>query len=259
MSDTPHHDRARTRSELEALHTPEAIRDRLAAGPGNSYLRDMVFGAVDGTVTTFAVVAGVAGAGLAPPVVVVLGMANLLADGFSMAVGNLLGLRAERQRVARMRAMEAHHIETVPEGEREELRHIFSSLGLEGDVLERVVDIVSQDRERWIDVMLQAEFGVPTALPSPWRAGAATFGAFAVAGALPVLPFLLQVVAGGQMDRPFLWSTALTGVAFFLIGAAKGRVVGRAWGASGLETLGVGAAAAALAYAVGALLGSFAV
>src|SRR5687768_3991101 len=93
-------------SELDALarqHTPAAVRERLDGGPPGSYLRDFVYGAVDGTITTFAVVAGVAGAGLSVGVVIVLGLANLVADGFSMAVGNFLGTKAERERRDRAR------------------------------------------------------------------------------------------------------------------------------------------------------------
>ena len=109
-------------SQSEADHSPAAIRRRLQAGPGHSYLRDFVFGAVDGTVTTFAVVSGAAGAGLPAGVVIVLGMANLLGDGFSMAVGNFLGTLADQQLRARVRRTEEWEIATHPEGEREEIR-----------------------------------------------------------------------------------------------------------------------------------------
>ena len=76
--------------ELEAAHTPEAVRARLEAGPPHSDLRDFIFGAIDGTVTTFAVVSGVSGAGLSASVLIILGVANLVADGFSMGVSNFL-------------------------------------------------------------------------------------------------------------------------------------------------------------------------
>jgi VIT1/CCC1 family predicted Fe2+/Mn2+ transporter len=243
------------RRALEAAHEPEAVRARFALGLRHSYLRDFVYGAVDGTVTTFAVVAGVAGARLSASVVVVLGLANLLADGFSMAVGNFLSIRAERQRVERARRTEAHHIDTVPEGEREEVRQILHGQGLEGSVLEGAVQAVTSDRQRWIRLMLQAEHGVPPTLPSPWRAGVSTFAAFVLVGQLPVLPFLAQLAAGVHVPHPFLWSALLTGAGFFLVGALKGRFVGARWAISGLETLLLGGAAAALAYGLGAVLG----
>ena len=111
---------------LEHSRAPEAIARRLKAKPTHSYLRDFVYGAIDGIVTTFAVVAGVAGARLSTAIVVILGLANLVADGFSMAVGNFLATQAERQLKDKARAMEQKHIETVPEGEKEEIRQIFS-------------------------------------------------------------------------------------------------------------------------------------
>jgi len=99
-------------AEIKATHTPEAIRKRLLYGPEHSYLRDFVYGAIDGAVTTFAVVCGVAGAGLSTEVVIILGIANLIADGFSMAVGNLLGTRADQQLREKAQKMEELH----PEG-----------------------------------------------------------------------------------------------------------------------------------------------
>ena len=103
-------------SQSEADHSPAAIRRRLQAGPGHSYLRDFVFGAVDGTVTTFAVVSGAAGAGLPAGVVIVLGMANLLGDGFSMAVGNFLGTRADQQLRARAPHRGSGRSRPIPRG-----------------------------------------------------------------------------------------------------------------------------------------------
>jgi len=242
------------RTRLGDEHTPEAVRRRLSAPPRISYLRDFIYGAIDGAVTTFAVVAGVEGADLSAAVVLILGAANLIADGFSMAVSNYLGLRAELQQVERARREEERHIELLPEGEREEIRQIFAAKGFAGEDLERVVDVITGDRELWVKTMLSEELGMGGAVPHPLRAGATTLLAFVVVGSLPLAVFVVDAIAPGGVAHPFAWSAALTAVAFFAVGSLKARFVGQAWWKSGLETLAVGGAAALLAYWVGALL-----
>ncbi|MFT5522160.1 MAG: VIT1/CCC1 family predicted Fe2+/Mn2+ transporter, partial [Pirellulaceae bacterium] len=175
MSPMPTHD------ELLQLHTDEAIAHRLSAKT-HSYLGDFILGAVDGAVTTFAIVAGAAGAGLSSGVAVVLGVANVLADGFSMAAGNYLKARADHQTVDHCRRIEAMHIERVPDGEREEVRQIFRNKGFEGELLERVVTVITNDRDLWINTMLIEELGLQLEPPHPVRAAASTMFAFVIAG-----------------------------------------------------------------------------
>ena len=106
---------------MEHEHTVEAIGERLAAGPRHNYLRDWIYGGIDGSVTTFAVVTGVVGAQLSPVVIVIMGFANLVGDGFSMAASNFLGTKSEHDDMLRLAAIEHRHIEVAPEGEREVL------------------------------------------------------------------------------------------------------------------------------------------
>jgi VIT1/CCC1 family predicted Fe2+/Mn2+ transporter len=237
-----------------ADHSPEAIRHRLASPAASSYLRDFIYGAIDGAVTTFAVVAGVEGAKLSANVVLILGGANLIADGFSMAVSNFLGLRAERQRLERARGEEERQISRVPEGEREEIRQIFAAKGFAGEDLDRVIDVITADRDLWVNTMLSEELGFGGAEPSPLRAGAATLLAFIVVGFFPLLPFVIDDAVSGGIEHAFAWSVGMTAVAFFAVGSVKARIVEQPWWRSGLETLAVGGAAAVLAYMVGALL-----
>ncbi len=247
-----------SKAALAEMHSPHAIRDRLSAGPHHSYLKDFVYGAIDGAVTTFAVVSGVAGAGLSPGIIVVLGIANLVGDGFSMAASNFLGTRAEDQHRDRLRRIEEEHIDRFPDGEREEIRQIMQGQGFDNDDLDRAVAIITADRQRWVETMLKEEHGVPLVGPVAWKAAAATFIAFLVIGLIPLLPFLVRLLGDSDLPAPYLWSTLMTGVAFFAVGAAKSRFVDQHWTWSGLETLTIGSGAAGLAYLCGVLLESFA-
>ena len=228
-------------------HSDTEIAQRLANPPGRGYLRDIVYGGIDGAVTTFAIVAGVAGAGLSPFVILALGIANVLADGFSMAAGNYSTTKSERDDILRLRAVEERHIARYPEGERRELRAILSAKGLSGATLDDAVDQIARNQTVWIDTMIEGEYGLGGVEPHPIRAALATFGAFLAAGMVPLLPFLF-----GLPDA-FALATALTLVTFFGIGALKARWSLTPWWQSGVETLAIGGIAAAVAYAVGTL------
>jgi VIT1/CCC1 family predicted Fe2+/Mn2+ transporter len=177
-------------SPRESLHVePDGV-----LGAAQHYIRDLVYGANDGVVTTFAVVAGVTGGTLTPRAVLVLGVANLLADGLSMGVGNYLGIRSDE------RVREAQRL---PELEAFPLRH-----------------------------------------------GVATFAAFVVAGAVPLLPYVIPVVA---VDR-FALSTLSSLIVLFVVGALRARVGTGSWWLNGLEMLGLGVVVGLVAYYAGAMV-----
>ena len=197
-------------------------------------------------------VSGVVGAQLAPWIILVMGFANLLADGFSMAASNFLGTRAEQEDIKRVAAIEYRHIELAPEGEREEVRQIFRRKGFNGVDLERVVELITADRDRWVQTMLSDEYGLPLAARSPWLAAASTFSSFLLCGLVPLVPFLLR------WDRPLAPATLMTAAVFFVIGSVKSRWSTSVWWKSGVSTFIIGAIAAGLAYAAGLVLRIFA-
>jgi vacuolar iron transporter family protein len=234
---------------MEHEHTRQAIRERLAAEPRQSYLRDWVYGGIDGTVTIFAIVSGIVGAHLPPRIILILGGASLIADGFAMAAANYLATRSEQEEFRHAEAVERRHIATVPEGEREEVREILRGLGLAGELLDRAVGVITADRDRWVRLMIRNEYGLPAAVRSPWRAAASTFSAFLVCGLVPLLPFEIA------LEHPFAIASVITSVMFLLIGALKSRSSnesdGEPWWRSALTTLAIGGGAAAVAYTIG--------
>lgn len=237
-------------TSLEEEHHPEAIRRRLNTPNKVQMVPDAILGGIDGCVTTFAVVSGAFGAGFSASVALVLGFANLLADGFSMAVSNYESIQAQQEHIDGVRESERHHIDQVPEGEREEIRQIFRQKGFDGDMLERVVDIISQDRNVWVNTMLTEEHGLQTQALSPLRSAATTFVAFLIVGMMPLLPYTLAALSATQQ---FLASLTVAALMFFLIGMLKSVVYHQPILQAGLRTLLMGGAAAGLAFATGYL------
>lgn len=232
---------------LEHGHTPDEIAARLDQQSGSGRLRDAIFGGIDGTVTTFAIVAGVQGAGLSAGIVVALGMANVLADGFSMAAGNYAGTKAVADDRRRLWDVEERHIRENRQGELDELDQILARKGLRGQVQREARKMISADKDQWISLMLTEEYGLPPVDARPIRAAIVIFAAFVAAGLLPLLPYLIGLAPA------FSWSIAISGLTFFGIGAIKSRWSLIPWWRSGIETLLIGGLAASLAFAVGRL------
>jgi VIT1/CCC1 family predicted Fe2+/Mn2+ transporter len=237
--------------KLEHSHDPDQIAERLALGPAASYLRDWVYGGIDGSITTFAIVAGVVGAGLPARVVLILGIVNVLADGFSMAAANYSSTRTEIEEYFHKRRMEERHVDQHPDGEREEIRQIFEAKGFSGADLDRVVDVITAERERWIDMMMTEEHGLPPVARSPLRSASVTFLSFVICGCVPILPFALA------LDHAIPLSAAMTALVFFLIGSVRSLWSPKNWWLAGMETLGIGVSAAAVAYVAGDILQHF--
>ncbi len=233
---------------LEHGHSDDEIRARIGQPIGTEHLKDFVYGGIDGAVTTFAIVAGVHGASLSHSVIIALGIANVLADGFSMAASNYSGTKAELDDVERIRAIERRHIREVPDGERAEIRQILQLKGFGGQTLERAVSYITRDEKTWINMMLVDEYGKSPIDPRPLPAALVTFIAFLICGFIPLVPFLFEVT------KPFEVAAVATAIAFFSIGVLKSAWSLQPWWRSGLETLAIGASAAFIAYGAGYLV-----
>lgn len=229
-------------------HHPEDIMRRLNDEKSKNHIKDFVYGAIDGTVTTFAIVAGVVGANMPKTAIIILGVANVLADGFSMAASNYLGTKTEADEMNMLIDFETEQIKNDPEGEKEEIRQIYLAKGFTGEVLEQTITNITNDKEKWLYTMLHEEYGLSGTLPSPIKAALMTFAAFVLFGMIPLAPYIFG-------DQPsFLFTSILTGAAFFLIGCMKSRWSLEAAWLSGTKTLLIGASAAALAYYAGMIL-----
>jgi VIT1/CCC1 family predicted Fe2+/Mn2+ transporter len=238
------------------LHEEAEQGETLTGGKtfGGEYLGDFVYGGLDGIVTTFAVVSGVAGAQLSASIILILGLANLLADGFSMATGAYLSSKSKSEYYNREAQRQRWEIENFPAGQRAELRHLYVQKGYTSEQADQLVALNTQHQEKWVRTMMIEELGMLEEEGNPMWNGLATFVAFIVAGSLPLLVYLVGLVIPIDPATSFTVSILLSGVALFALGAAKVLVTRLNPIRSGLEMLLVGGAAAAVAYIVGALL-----
>jgi vacuolar iron transporter family protein len=220
----------------------------------SGYLAEFVYGGIDGSVTTFAVVAGSAGAGFPIEVVLVLGFANLIADGFSMSVGNFLSVKSEIAEYNKHKQIEYWEVENIPDKERDEIREIYGKKGFEGEMLERIVETISADKDRWVEEMMKDELGMMEPDKSPYKTAGVTFASFIAIGLIPLLIYVFEYFSGNSAGHQFLISSILTALAFIFIGYMRSFVTHTNWMKSIVETLLLGGTAAALAYLVGAVL-----
>ncbi len=235
--------------ETKKAHAKKAIHKEMHKKKGE-YVGDFVYGALDGIVTTFAVVSGVTGAALSTTIILILGFANLLADGLSMAVGNYLGKKSEQEYYKKEVERESWEIEHVPEGEKDEIREIYRKKGFEDRDLERAVEIITSDKERWVKTMMLEELNMIEDKKSPIKAGLVTFISFAAFGLIPLLAYAISYLFAFQFD---LFSIAIisTLVTIFVVGSVRSLVIKKKWYIAGLEMLIIGGTVAIASYYTG--------
>jgi len=247
--------------EIKKAHTKDAIKDavhRERHNESGKYLRDFVYGALDGTVTTFAVVAGATGATLSLGVILILGLANLMGDGVSMALGSYLSTKSEQEFHKKERERETWEAEHIPEGEREEVREIYRRKGFRPPLLEQVVRHITSDRKLWVDTMMVEELGIIEDRKSPAKSALVTLLAFVLVGFVPLTTYVFSFMMPSLKSQLFPMAVVITAVTIFAVGSARSLVIKKKWYRAGTEMLLVGGLAAIAAYGVGALLGGLA-
>ncbi|WP_394351332.1 VIT1/CCC1 transporter family protein [Cyclobacterium roseum] len=220
------------------------------------YLREFVYGGIDGAVTTFAVVAGAVGANLDPMVIIILGFANLFADGLSMSIGAYLSSKSEKENYDKHKNIEYWEVDNLPKKEREEIEEIYQEKGFEGELLQQVVDVIVSDRDRWVNEMMKDELNMMEETKSPFKIGLATLISFILIGFIPLTVYVWDYFFTTAFDV-FFWTCLLTGMAFLFVGALKSWVNQTGLFRSVVETLALGFVAALVAFYVGDLLEAF--
>jgi VIT1/CCC1 family predicted Fe2+/Mn2+ transporter len=226
------------------------IGKRHQSGAAGNALRAGVFGVNDGLVSNAALIFGVAGAAAEPSVILLTGVAGLLAGAFSMAAGEYVSVRSQREMFEFQIGLERDELDKYPDEEAAELALIYAAKGMDPVEARRLADTLMQDPERALDTLAREELGLnPDELGSPWVAATSSFAAFTGGAALPLLPFLF-----GQGEA-LAASITLTALGLFTVGASMSLFTGRRALLSGLRMLGIGGAAGLATYFIGAWLG----
>ena len=214
------------------------------------WLRPAVFGAMDGLVSNFALMTGVAGGHVSNKTIVIAGLVGLAAGAFSMAAGEYTSVASQRELVEAELELERLELRRNPKDELHELARLYQSRGVEPELAMEVARQLSADPEQALEIHAREELGIdPSDLPSPLVAAVSSFGSFAAGALLPLLPYLLGATA--------LWPALVVAlVGLFACGAVVARVTARSWWFSGLRQLVLGGAAAGVTFVLGSLFGT---
>ena len=225
--------------------------ERWHRSAGGGTLRAAVFGVNDGLVSNLSLVMGFAGAGADAEFVLLAGLAGLLAGASSMAAGEYVSMKAQRELFERQIDLEAAELAVTPEEEVAELALIYRAKGLAKDEAQRLASRITEDPEVALATLVREELGLdPSELGSPWGAAIGSFFAFAIGAVLPVLPYFF-----GASTPLVALSLAISGLALFSVGALISLFTGRGVLFSGTRQLLIGAAAAAVTFGLGTLIG----
>ena len=212
------------------------------------HIKDAVYAANDGIITTFAVVAGVVGASLDPLVILILGFANLFADGISMASGNYLGTKSEKDLYRKERARNERLLAKDRASYKTKIMSFLHKKGYAEADIDDLSELITHNDKFALDFIMHEEVGlVEQEETRPAKGALVTLVAFMAAGFVPLIPYIFF----SQAENTFFYASLFTGLALFGIGAARSVLIEKPWLYAGLEMLFVGGLAAIMAYGVG--------
>jgi DNA damage-binding protein 1 len=258
---TSRNDNGRNYSKVEA---DVDLQDDETTASGD-FVKAVLFGALDGVLTSFAIVAGATGGGMGTDVVVIVGFSSILADALSMGVGEYLSSKAHNDYVEQARKREEWHVKNNRERGVEDMVEMYLERGMEASDARAIVNSLSKYDKFFVDALVSEELGVPNYKQMDEcdciKEGILMFFSFVLFGSLPLLPFLLtpHFYANGTQNDMFLYSCIATGISLFIVGSCKSSFSARGWFFSGLETVLLGGACSGLAYEVGLFLEEYAV
>lgn len=226
---------------------------------GGDYIKSAVYGGLDGIITTFATVTSVAGSGLDHSVILILGLAHLVADGISMGLGDALSSQAEVDLAAHERRREEWEFDNYPSGEIDEMVELYVKKGISPDDARLVITTLSKYKEAFLDIMMVEELNIMPVDPeaSVVTGGLITFASFMLFGMVPLLPYLVNLIPhflNLSSDAVLISSCVMTVLTLFALGSLKGSFVGQSWFLSGLYMATNGSIAAAFGWLIGYLL-----
>lgn len=241
---------------IQAHNNPSSHTDEKHSSGGGGFIRSIIFGSLDGIVTTFATIAGVAGADYGINVVVTLGFSALIADAISMGLGDYLSSQSELDWAKKERKREAWEFEHVRAAEIEEMVEIYVEKGFEREDARNILELMAKNDDFFVDHMMIQELGImpPDPKDSPMKNGAVTFGAFLIVGSIPLIAYLIfHQIKWDPSFRTygtFILAGVITGITLFALGFFKGRLIGSKSIQSGLWVLFNGGLAAIAAFGV---------
>jgi VIT1/CCC1 family predicted Fe2+/Mn2+ transporter len=232
-------------TDLPELPNPEIHHQHRDVSGG--WLRPTVFGMMDGLVSNFALIAGIAGASSSSSSIALAGWAGLVGGAFSMATGEYISVQSQNESTHAEVAIERRELKHNAEAELAELTQMYINRGVDPDTASKVATQLSRDPEQALLIHAQEELGVdPAQLPSPWTAAFSSLTSFSIGAFIPLLPYLFGATT-------LLVSAILAGVALFAAGSITSRFTGRSWMFGGARQLALGVLAAAVTYGVGSL------